>query len=183
MDISPDRIDESAVWGKRMSGVVAEAREFAVRAHGDQRYGSEPYVYHLDAVAGLLVPFGEEAQAVGYLHDVVEDTTIGIDAVRERFGDRVAAYVALVTDEQGANRRERKARTNAKLAAAGPDASVALLVKAADRLANLRESARGGDDSKLRMYRREHPAFEQAAFRPDLCDEFWREMAQLLGRS
>jgi len=164
-----------------MTDAVAEAREFAIRAHGDQRYGDQPYAYHLDAVAGLLASFGDDAQIVGYLHDVAEDTAIGLDQIREQFGDRVAAWVALLTDEPGANRRERKAKTNAKLAAAGTDATLALVVKAADRLANLRESAGGGDGSKLGMYRREHLEFRRAAYRPGLCDALWKEMAGLLG--
>lgn len=164
-----------------MSEAVARAREFAVAAHGDQRYGDQPYAVHLDAVAGLLAPFGELAQIVGYLHDVVEDTAVPLDAVRERFGERVAACVALVTDEPGANRRERKARTNAKLAAVPAEDPLALVVKAADRLANLRASAGGGSDSKLDMYRREQPGFRAAAYRPGLCEELWREMDRILG--
>ena len=163
-----------------MSDLIADARTFAIQAHGDQRYGDHPYAFHLDAVAELLAPFGEEAQIAGYLHDIVEDTETSIDEVREQFGEKVAACVTLVTDESGFNRRERKAKTNAKLSIVGPDNSLALVVKAADRLANIRESARGGDGSKLGMYRREHAAFKQAAYRPNLCDEFWNEMDQLL---
>jgi hypothetical protein len=30
------------------------------------------------------------------------------------------------------------------------------------------------------MYRREHPAFREAAYRPGLCDELWREMDRIL---
>ncbi|MCZ2343124.1 MAG: HD domain-containing protein [Bacteroidales bacterium] len=164
-----------------MREAVAHAREFAIAAHGDQRYGDQPYAVHLDAVVGLLAPFGELAQVIGYLHDVVEDTAVPLDAVRERFGDRVAACVALVTDEPGAHRLERKAKTNAKLSAVAGEDALALAVKAADRLANLRASAGGGSDSKLGMYRREHPAFRTAAYRPGLCDELWREMDSILG--
>ena len=75
--------------------VVPRARAFAVDAHGEQRYGDQPYVVHLDAVAALLAPFGETAQAIGYLHDVVEDTPVRLQAVREAFGDLVADCVAL----------------------------------------------------------------------------------------
>jgi guanosine-3',5'-bis(diphosphate) 3'-pyrophosphohydrolase len=164
-----------------MDEAVARARMFAVTAHDDQRYGDQPYVVHLDAVAGLLAPFGEVNQIIGYLHDVVEDTTVPLDAVRREFGDQVAACVALVTDEPGANRRERKARTNSKLAVVSGENALALIVKAADRLANLRASARGGSDSKLGMYQREHSAFREAVYRPGLCDELWREMNRILG--
>lgn len=160
---------------------MSRARAFALAAHGDQRYGDQPYAIHLDAVAELLVPFGEAAQVIGYLHDVVEDTAVPLDAVRREFGDRVAACVALVTDEPGANRRERKAKTNAKLSSVSGENALALVVKAADRLANLRASACGGPDAKLGMYRREHPAFREAAYRPGLCEELWRELDGILG--
>jgi guanosine-3',5'-bis(diphosphate) 3'-pyrophosphohydrolase len=159
--------------------VVACARAFAIHAHGDQEYGGRPYVSHLDAVAKLLEPYGEQARVIGYLHDVVEDTPVPLERVRDDFGDAVAQCVALVTDEPGTNRAERKARTNAKLAKVAGPTTLALIVKAADRLANLRMSAASaatGDDSKLAMYRREHPAFRAAAFRPGLCDELWTEI-------
>jgi (p)ppGpp synthase/HD superfamily hydrolase len=165
------------------SDPVANARAFAVAAHGDQKYAARPYVFHLDAVAKLLEPYGAQAQVVGYLHDVVEDTTTPLGRIREAFGEHVAECVLLVTDERGENRDARKAKTNAKLAKVRGDATLALIVKAADRLANLRmsaASAAGGDRSKLDMYRREHAAFRDAAFRAELCDELWTEMDQIL---
>jgi guanosine-3',5'-bis(diphosphate) 3'-pyrophosphohydrolase len=159
-------------------GMVSEAREFALTAHGQQMYGDKPYSYHLDAVVELLVPYGETAQIVGYLHDVAEDTAITIQQIRDRFGDEVAMCASLVTDEPGTNRKERKQKTNAKLAACAND--IALIVKAADRLANLRESVKSGG-SKLGMYRREHMPFVTAAYRPGLCDGIWKEINELIG--
>ena len=160
---------------------ASRARAFALEAHGGQRYGDQPYAVHLDAVAGLLVPYGETARAVGYLHDVVEDTGVTLERVRAEFGDLVADCVALVTDQPGAERSERKAKTNAKLAAVEGERRLALVVKAADRLANLRASAAaGGRGEKLAMYRREHPAFRAAAYRPGLCDELWAEIERIL---
>ncbi|MCE9529553.1 MAG: HD domain-containing protein [Planctomycetes bacterium] len=164
-----------------MLETLTRARSFAIAAHGDQMYGDQPYVFHLDAVVALLAPFGDHAQIAGYLHDVVEDTDVSVQKVQEEFGDRIADCVALVTDEKGANRKERKVRTNAKLSAVTSDNEMALVVKAADRLANLQMSARGGSGSKLDMYRREHLAFRQAAYRPGLCDELWEEMDRILG--
>lgn len=163
-----------------MDEAVARAREFAVAAHGDQRYGGRPYVVHLDAVAEMVAPFGEVAQVVGYLHDVIEDTAVPLETVRREFGDRVATCVALLTDEPGADRRERKAKTYAKLSAVAGDDVLALIVKAADRLANLRASTGVGSESKLDMYRREHPEFRAAAHRPKLCDALWLEMDRIV---
>jgi (p)ppGpp synthase/HD superfamily hydrolase len=162
--------------------VVSRARAFAIEAHGQQRYGDQPYSVHLDAVVELLGPYTTDAQAIGYLHDVLEDTAVTADRVRQEFGELIAQCVKLVSDEPGVNRKERKTRTNAKLSKTPDELQLALVVKAADRLANLRMSARGGSDTKLDMYRREHAAFREAAFRPGLCDEFWAEMDRILSR-
>ena len=56
--------------------MLDQARAFALAAHGDQMYGARPYSFHLDAVVRLLSPYGIEAQVIGYLHDVVEDTEV-----------------------------------------------------------------------------------------------------------
>ncbi|MCB9763322.1 MAG: bifunctional (p)ppGpp synthetase/guanosine-3',5'-bis(diphosphate) 3'-pyrophosphohydrolase [Alphaproteobacteria bacterium] len=162
---------------------VVEARAWAMEAHGDQRYGEHPYVVHLDQVAATLTPFGVEARVMGYLHDIVEDTPVTEGQVAERFGVHVAACVALVTDCAGPNRKARKAATHAKLAAVPADdpRAIALVVKAADRLSNLRSCVRDRNRGLLKMYRREHPAFREAAFRPGLCDALWAEMDRICG--
>lgn len=126
------------------AGLVERARAFALAAHGGQRYGEEPYAVHLDAVARLAEPYGVEAQVLGYLHDVAEDTEVGFEQIRDTFGLHAAHCVALVTDCPGATRAERKALTNAKLAEVDEALQVALIVKAADRLANLRVGSRRG---------------------------------------
>jgi len=58
-----------------------KAREFAVKAHGDQMYGKFKYSYHLDQVKSELMKLEhsgwdvhEDAYVVAYLHDVLEDT-------------------------------------------------------------------------------------------------------------
>jgi (p)ppGpp synthase/HD superfamily hydrolase len=158
-----------------------EARAFAVAAHGDQHYGDRPYAVHLEAVAALVRPYGSEAERIAYLHDVVEDTSFTLDDLRMRFGAEVAEHVALLSDQAGGDRAARKARAHAKLAAAPPKLNLALVVKAADRLANLRESVRSDNAEKLATYRREHPEFRAAAYRPGLCDDLWREIDELAG--
>lgn len=163
-----------------MPNRIADARQFAVAAHGSQTYGFEPYSVHLDAVAASASPFGEDAQVCAYLNDVVEDTNVSIDSIRDRFGEQMAQYVSLLTDESGVNRKERKARTNAKLKAVPAELNLALIVKAADRLSNLQASAKSADQSKLEMYRKEHAAFSDAVYRAGLCDALWQAMDRIL---
>jgi (p)ppGpp synthase/HD superfamily hydrolase len=54
--------------------VKNKAKEFAIIAHGDQKYGEHPYSVHVDEVAHIASEYGELDEAVAFLHDVVEDT-------------------------------------------------------------------------------------------------------------
>ncbi len=171
--------------------LVTKARAFAIEAHGDQRYGDQPYVVHLDEVHAVLVEHGQaqspdDVRAVlAYLHDVVEDTAVTLRDIGERFGQPVSQCVDLLTDAPGRNRKERKAATYARLAevdTAGPQVH-ALVVKAADRLANVRRCV-ADDNRRLRgMYRGEHPTFRTAACRTDLATSLWDELDRLLAPS
>lgn len=153
------------------------ARAYAIEAHGDQPYGDQPYVVHLDAVAELVRCYGEQAEVLAYLHDVIEDTARTQDDLAAVFGRYLAKCVADISDEPGRNRRERKAATNRKLSRieGGP----VPIVKPADRLANMRSCLLEGKSSLVQMYRKEYPAFRQAIYRPGVCEQFWDELARL----
>jgi len=152
------------------------ARTFAIDRHGGQCYGDRPYVWHLDAVVALLEPHGEPAITIGYLHDVVEDTAATVADIEQAFGPLVAAAVQVLTDADGPDRRTRKARTYERMAAVDGELTVALLVKAADRLANIQACVADGRRDKLAMYAAEHAAFRTAVHRPGLCDGLWAAM-------
>jgi len=157
-----------------------EARAFAIKAHGDQKYGDRPYSYHLDQVAEIAKPFGEEAAAIAYLHDTAEDTEVTLAEIEQKFGPKIAACVALLTDEAGTNRKERKAKTYAKLAAVSGPNEIALLVKAADRLANVRACVKDRKLSLWQLYQSEQATFRASAYRTGLCDSLWLELEALL---
>ena len=159
---------------------VNRARAYAVAAHGDQKYGDYPYVFHLDQVASLLTRYGEDAQVIGYLHDTVEDTDATVTDVQREFGAFVAECVALVSDAPGRDRKTRKAKTYARLARVTGPAELALVVKAADRLANVRMCVKEQNHDLWQVYRQEQPVFFRAAFREGLCDDFGAELHQLL---
>ena len=156
------------------------ARAFATKAHEGQTYGAnEPYTIHLEAVAGIVA--GDEmAEVVAWLHDVVEDTTVTIKDVEAHFGIFIAECVALLTDENGANRKERKAKSHAKLAKVQPQHYVALKVKVADRVANVEASVSKGNNSLLDVYRKEQEAFKAAVYRVRLCDDLWHRIEAAL---
>lgn len=145
----------------------------AIKAHGNHMYGDKPYVVHLDAVAELVAARGPEAQVVAYLHDTLEDTSLTASEIEDAFGPTVARCVSLMTDPEGPNRKTRKAALHARLAQLavehqGEPDGLALVVKAADRLANVRASVLAEDKGKILMYWKEHPEFRRVALRNSL---------------
>jgi (p)ppGpp synthase/HD superfamily hydrolase len=158
------------------------AREFAIKAHGDQKYDDEPYVVHLDEVHKIVYDYGCGLyfQTVAYLHDVIEDTSVTFWDVQREFGINTANCVEMLTDCNNStktmSRREKKRLTYEKvrwMPNIGQYEPV-LVVKAADRLANLR---RGGKND---MYAREHDMFKLIYHRKGLVDSLWLEMEQIL---
>ena len=164
--------------------MIERARALACRAHQGQRYGARPYRAHLDEVAALVRAYGETAIVLAYLHDIIEDTGTPPGELDRMFGAFITRCVLLLTDAPGASRGQRKARTCEKLRAipAGAPEELALVVKAADRLANVRACLRD-DPARLAMYRREHPAFRAAAYRRGLAEAFWQELDDHCGRA
>ena len=164
---------------------VQDARTFALRAHGAQMYGQHPYSFHLDAVASILQDFGDTAVMLGYLHDVLEDTHITEEELTQAFGTLICTCTQLVSDCEGANRKERKRKTHAKLASVdvNTDEKWALIVKAADRLANVRECVGRQNHKLLEMYKREHEAFREAVWRQGLAPHIWQELDTLIQTS
>jgi len=155
------------------------AREFALAAHGDQKYGEFPYSKHLDEVADIVKPYGETAQIIAYLHDVIEDTEVIAKEVEVIFGRFISKCVQILSDEPGDSREIRKSATYQKMSKIHGDECIALLVKAADRLANMRTCVRNKNKQILGVYQSEYPAFRKAVYRPNLCDEIWSELENI----
>jgi (p)ppGpp synthase/HD superfamily hydrolase len=123
------------------SPLVEDAFETARTAHAGQvRNGSggRPYIEHPLTVAEQLAEYGcsDTVLAAALLHDVVEESDIEVEQLRERFGDRVAELVAALTDAEEIESYElRKDVHRAAVEAAGREA---LIIYAADKLANIR---------------------------------------------
>ncbi len=159
--------------------MIEIARSFAIDAHGGQMYGARPYHVHLDAVAALVSEYGDVAQVVAYLHDVVEDTSVELGTIEDRFGKLVADCVSILTDEPGENREARKRKTYSKMAKVSGDLKLALIVKAADRLANMRACISDKNTAMLDVYKNEHSVFRKSVYRENLCFSFWHEMDEI----
>ena len=94
---------------------LEKAQQLATKAHENQtrKNSSEPYIEHPKRVAMLLkeAGFPEEVVIAGYLHDVVEDTPITIEDIRDQFGEKVAEIVAYHTEDKTLSWEERKQHT------------------------------------------------------------------------
>ena len=83
---------------------ASQAKQMAFRAHAGQvdKQGRDYFIHHLAPVASLLKPFGGEAVAAGWLHDIVEDTPITLDDLRDAgFSHWVVNAVDSVTRRPG----------------------------------------------------------------------------------
>jgi len=124
--------------------LLRRAFEFAAEQHrGQLRQSGEPYMTHPLEVAHLLADMRLDVTALcaALLHDVVEDTKIPIEQIRERFGEEVARLVAGVTKISRLDLRApetRQAENVRKVLLAMVDDVRVVLVKLADRLHNMR---------------------------------------------
>jgi len=135
---------------------VAEAVEFAIRCHGDQRRPTgAPYLEHLLETLEVLVRGAgvtdPDVLRAAVLHDVVEDTSCTMDDVRLTFGDRVADMVHWVTKPELADGADRKAAKEAYLKSLQRAPDDAVLVKLADRASNV-QTLRNLGTAKQREY-------------------------------
>ena len=126
---------------------------FAVKAHHntERRGKGFPYIVHpLEAmeIVATITP-DQELLAAAALHDVIEDTEVTVDELREMFGERIAHLVHAESDQidgvlfDGQNEEETwhalKQAAIDRLAAAPHDAKV---VAMGDKLSNMRAIAR-----------------------------------------
>ena len=69
---------------------------------GQCRKSGEPYIIHPLWVGIILaeLELDKETIVAGILHDVVEDTEVGIDEIRKNFGEDVESLVAGHTEDK-----------------------------------------------------------------------------------
>ena len=136
-----------------MTNIYTEvaARDFAIKAHGDQRYGRIPYSYHLDQVASKLreledygwdVP--EEAYVVAYLHDVLEDTKVTFKELEKEFGLPIALLVQNLT--------KHPELSPAEYLYCVQSAKGSLVVEIADTMCNLQASVASVEPKRIKKY-------------------------------
>lgn len=158
-----------------------EAFDLATTAHTGQKYGEDPYGVHLLEVLDIVRKHTSDPDlhAAALLHDVIEDTSMGRADIAAWCNPRVVALCDAVTDGDGQNRRERKERPYRLI----PKTPGALLIKLADRLANMRACLRTGD-KRLAMYVKEHEAFDALLYDGDpVLRPLWADVRKIVAEA
>jgi GTP pyrophosphokinase len=121
---------------------IERAYQVAERWHrGQKRKSGDPYITHPLAVTTILAELGMDPATLmaGLLHDTVEDTEYGLEALRRDFGDQVALLVDGVTKLDKVKFGEAaQAETVRKMVVAMAKDPRVLVIKLADRLHNMR---------------------------------------------
>ncbi|MBR0036646.1 MAG: RelA/SpoT family protein [Bacteroidales bacterium] len=138
---------------------IKQVFEFAKKAHGnDRRKNGTPYIIHPLAVARIVaheVGMGSTSISAALLHDVVKDTDVTFEEVKDTFGERICnlvrgltkisgGNVRFVTDEtsddqhRGIKNPEEQAENFRNLLLTMSEDVRVIIVKIADRLHNMR---------------------------------------------
>lgn len=124
--------------------IIMKAYNLANEKHKNQKRGSgEPYIIHPLNVAYILANIGLDDSTIcaALLHDIVEDTDVTNEDLKEMFGNEIAEMVAGVTKLstlQFATVEEKQVENYRRMfLAMGKDIRV-ILIKLADRLHNMR---------------------------------------------
>ena len=123
--------------------MLSRAFSFAEKAHhGQVRASGEPYFTHPVEVALILADMHLDPATIitALLHDVVEDTGVTLDAIRQKFTDEIASLVDGVTKLTRIEMKSdnKQAENFRKLVLAMSEDIRVLLVKLADRTHNMR---------------------------------------------
>ncbi|MNK33243.1 GTP pyrophosphokinase [compost metagenome] len=136
---------------------IREAYDFAEQAHhGQVRKSGEPYILHPLAVAEIVVGMQMDSLSIiaALLHDVVEDTTVSLKEIKEKFGSDCAMLVDGLTKLERIRFQSKEEQQNENyrkmFIAMAQDIRV-IVIKLADRLHNMRTLKYQSEESQRRI--------------------------------
>jgi GTP pyrophosphokinase len=165
---------------KSDTALIERAYEVARDAHVSQvRRSGDPYIAHPVGVALILAELGldDVTLAGALLHDAVEDTSVTLEDVVDRFGPDLAAIVDGVTKLdrlQFDSKEAQQAATMRKMLVAMAKDVRVLLIKLADRLHNMRTIASLPEAKQTRIAQETLDIYAPLAHRLGIQDVKWQ---------
>ncbi len=144
---------------------LRSAYELAISAHdGQLRKDGSPYIIHPLEVAEICMDLEMDADSIiaAILHDVVEDTSVRLNQIRQLFGNDVANMVDSLTKIKkidffarftGRNKASNQARNLQKLFVAMTNDYRVIVIKIADRLHNMKTLGSMPEHKRTRISR------------------------------
>lgn len=123
---------------------LEEVYLFAKKAHeGQYRASNEPYILHPINVALIILSFNTDLETISaaLLHDVVEDTNVTLETIKDKFGKEVASLVdgvSKISQIKFLSFEEWKLESLRKVLIAMASDFRVVLIKLADRLHNMK---------------------------------------------
>lgn len=167
-----------------MHKMIVEAMTFSRDKHSTQAYDEYPYFKHLENTYQVLIDHGFSEDnpedlpllIAAWLHDILEDTATSYTDLKKKFGEEVAEIVFCVTDELARNRKERKEKTYPKIRSN----SKAIILKVADRIANIKHGLQKENDQFTAMYKKEFEDFQRELRIYKHIENMWETLSNLL---
>ncbi len=148
-----------SIYSEKEAEFLTKAYYFAKNAHaGQKRASGEEYFTHPCAVAQILIDLRMDSNtiAAAFLHDVLEDTPVTQQDIKNEFGDEVLELVEGVTklDKIEFKSQEEEQAENFKkiFVSMAKDIRV-VIIKLADRLHNMRSLNFLSKERQLKMAR------------------------------
>ncbi|MBE7066356.1 MAG: bifunctional (p)ppGpp synthetase/guanosine-3',5'-bis(diphosphate) 3'-pyrophosphohydrolase [Ruminococcaceae bacterium] len=145
---------------------------------GQLRKSGEPFVIHPVAVSNMLADMEMDMPSIiaGMLHDVVEDTSVTIEEIREMFGQEIATLVDGVTKLkriQTYTKEEQHAENLRKMFLSMASDIRVILIKLVDRLHNMRTLQYVNTDSQITKARETLEIYTPLAHRLGMTKIKW----------
>lgn len=159
--------------------LLRKAYHLADDMHKEQkRKSGEPFIIHPVAVASMLVDMDMDMPSVisGMLHDVVEDTSVTIEEIREMFGEEIAYLVDGVTKLKRIptfSKEEQQAENLRKMFLSMASDIRVVVIKLVDRLHNMRTLQYVNTDSQITKARETLEIYTPLAHRLGITKIKW----------
>lgn len=159
--------------------LIVRAYRLSEKAHrGQKRASGEEYIAHCVEVAAILADLHLDtiSVAAGLVHDVVEDTLIRLDELREALGEEIANIVDGVTKigkVQFRSNTEQQVENYRKLLLSMAQDARVILIKLADRMHNMRTLEHLRPDKRRRIALETREIYAPLAHRLGMAQIRW----------